>query len=84
MLEQNYQSFVILEGGTEPSKEWNYVCTRSTYFCTPYCSRGPNMSMPSVGAMGTEQCSVLGQKTFGIWDPVGSQESEDMKYVAIK
>ena len=36
------------------------------------------MSMPSVGAMGTEQCSVLGQKTVGIWDPVGSQKSEDM------
>ena len=42
------------------------------------------MSMPSVGAMGTEQCSVPGQKTVGIWDPVGSQESEDMKYDVIK
>ena len=50
----------------------------------PTALEGPNMSMPSVGAMGTEQCSVLGQKTVGIWDPVGSQESEDMKYVAIK
>ena len=50
----------------------------------PTAPEGPNMSMPSVDAMGTEQCSVLGQKTVGIWDPVGSQESEDMKYVAIK
>ena len=50
----------------------------------PTPPEGPNMSMPSVGAMGTEQCSVLGQKTVEIWDPVGSQESEDMKYVAIK
>ena len=44
---------------------------------------GPNISMPSVGAMGTEQCSVLGQKTVGLQDPVGSQESDNMKYVAI-
>ena len=44
---------------------------------------GPNMSMPSAGAIGTEQYSVLGQKTVGLWDPVGSQESDDMKYVAI-
>ena len=50
----------------------------------PTAPKGPNMSVPSVGAMGTEQCSVLGQKIVGIWDPVGSQESEDMKYVAIK
>ena len=40
---------------------------------------GSNMSMPSVGVMGTEQCSVLGQKTVGIWDPVGSQESDGYK-----
>ena len=33
----------------------------------PTAPEGPNMSMPSVGAMGTEQCSVLGQKTVGIW-----------------
>ena len=35
---------------------------------------GPNISIPSVGAMGTvgtAQCSVLGQKTVGIWDPSG-------------
>ena len=50
----------------------------------PTAPEGPNMNMPSVDAMGTEQCSVLGQKTVGIWDPVGSQESEDMKYDAIK
>ena len=49
----------------------------------PPTPEGPNMSMPSMGAMGTEQCSVLGQKTVGIWDPVGSQESDNMKYVAI-
>ena len=53
----------------------------SVHFTAP---EGPNMSMPSVGAMETEQCSVLGQKTVGIWDPMGSQESEDMKYDAIK
>ena len=50
----------------------------------PTAPESPNMSMPIVGTMGTEQCSVLGLKTAGIWDPVGSQESEDMKYVAIK
>ena len=44
---------------------------------------GPTMSIPSVGAIGTGQCSVLGQKTVGIWDPVGSQESDNMKYDAI-
>ena len=44
---------------------------------------GPNMSIPSVGAMGTGQCSVLDQKTVGIWDPVGSKASDDMKYDAI-
>ena len=44
----------------------------------PSAPEGPNMSMPSVGAMGTEQCSVLDQKTVGIWNPVCSQESEDM------
>ena len=38
------------------------------------------MSIPSMGSMGTGQCSVLGQK---VWDPVGSQESDDMKYDAI-
>ena len=40
----------------------------------PTAPEGPNMSMPSVGAMGAEQHSVLGQKTVGIWDPVGSQK----------
>ena len=45
--------------------------------------QSPNMSIPSVGAMRTGQCSVLGSETVGIWDPGGSQESDDMKYVAI-
>ena len=45
--------------------------------------QGPNMSIPSMGAMETGQCSVLGQKTVGTWDPVGSQETDDMKSVAI-
>ena len=44
---------------------------------------GPNMSIPSVVAMRTGQCSVLGQKTVGIRDQEGSQESDNMKYVAI-
>ena len=45
---------------------------------------GPNMSIPSVGAIRTGQCSVLGQETVGIRDPGGSQESDDMKCVAIR
>ena len=45
---------------------------------------GPNMSIPSLGAMRTGQCSVLGRETVGIWDPGGSQESEDRKCVAIR
>ena len=49
----------------------------------PTAPEGPNMSIPSVDAMETEQCSVLGQKAVGIWDPVGSQESDALKYVAI-
>ena len=44
---------------------------------------GPNVMHTSMGAMGTGQCSVLGQETVGIWDPVGSQESDDMEYIAI-
>ena len=44
---------------------------------------GPNVMHTNVGAMGTGQCSVLGQETVGIWDKVGSQESDYMKYVAI-
>ena len=44
---------------------------------------GPIMSIPSVGAMRTGQCSVLGWETVGIWDPGGSQESDNVKYVAI-
>ena len=41
------------------------------------------MNIPSVDAMRTGQCSVLGWQTVGIWDPGGSQESDNMKYVAI-
>ena len=44
---------------------------------------GPNVMHASVGAMGTGQCSVLGHETVGIQDTVGSQESDDMKYVVI-
>ena len=53
----------------------------SVHSTTP---EGPNMSIPSVGAIGTEQCLVLGQKTVGLQDPVGNQESEDVKYDAIE
>ena len=44
---------------------------------------GQTMNIPSVGAMSTGQCSVLGWETVGIWDPGGSWESDNMRYVAI-
>ena len=50
----------------------------------PAAPEGPNMSIPSVGAMGIGQCSVLSQKTVGIWDLLGSQERDNMKHDAIK
>ena len=43
----------------------------------------PNMLHTRVGAIGTDKCSVPGQKTVGIQDPVGTQckvLSNDMQY----
>ena len=72
-----------MEGGTEPSKSENMYALGLPISVHSSALEGPNMSIPNVGAMGTGQCSVVGQKTVGIWDPVGSQESDDMKYDAI-
>ena len=43
----------------------------------------PNMLHTRVAAIGTDKCSVLGQKTLGIQDPVGTQcmvLRNDMQY----
>ena len=80
----NYESFSILEGVTEHSNSENMYPLGLPISVHATAPEGPNMMHTSVGAMGMGQCSVLGWETVGIWDPGGSQESDDMKYVAIK
>ena len=84
MLEQTINHFQSWRKAQSLVKSENMYALGLPISVHPTAPEGPNMSMPSVGAMGTEQCSVLGQKTVGIQDPVGSQKSEDMKYDAIK
>ena len=84
MLEQTINHFKSWREAQNLVKSGNMYALGLPISVHPTAPEGPNMNMPSVGAMGTEEWSVLGQKTVGIWDPVGSQESEDMKYVAIK
>ena len=47
--------------------------TRSPACVTNADPENPNMMHTRVGAIGTNQCSVPGQKTVGIQDPVGTQ-----------
>ena len=83
MLQQtinHFQSWMETQNLVNDENMYALGLTISVHSTAP---EGPNMSIPSVGAMGTGQCSVLGQETVGTWNPVGSQESDDMKYVAI-
>ena len=64
MLEQTINHFSFLEGGTEPSKNMCALGLPIPVHST--APEGPNMSIPSVGAMRTGQCSVLGWETVGI------------------
>ena len=84
MLEQTINHFQSWREAQNLVKSKNMYALGLPISVLPTAPEGPNMSTPSVGVMGTRQCSVLGQKTVGIWDPVGSQESEDMKYDGIK
>ena len=84
MLEKTINHFQSWREAQKLVKSENMYALGVPISVHPTAPEGPNMSIPSVGAMGTEQCSVLGQKTVGIWDPVGSQESEGMKYDTIK
>ena len=83
MLEQtinHFQSWREAQNLVKSENMYALDVPISVHFTAP---EDPNMSIPSVGAMGTRKCSVLGQKTVGILDPVGSQESDNMKYDAI-
>ena len=74
MLEQTINHFQSWREAQNLVKSENMYALGLPISVHPTAPEGPNMSMPSVGAMETEQCSVLGQKTVGIWDPVGSQK----------
>ena len=57
--------------------------TRSPACVTNADPENPNMMYIRVGAIGTNQCSVPGQETVGIQDPVGTQHKvlhNDMQF----
>ena len=57
--------------------------TRMLACATNAAPENPNMLHTRVGAIGTDKYSVTGQKTVGIWDPVGVQCKvlcNDMQY----
>ena len=57
--------------------------TRSLACVTNAVLENPNMLHTRVGATGTDEYSVPGQETVGIWDPLGTQCTvlfNDMQY----
>ena len=47
--------------------------TRTPLPVTYTAPESPNMSIPRVGAIGTDQNSAPGQVTVGFWEPVGNR-----------